>query len=164
MSDLFEQYKLYLELTDKTTERRLQTNRFYITIISFLFAILGFKSTLLCSFCKIIPLLIPILGIILSFNWLEKIKTFKNLMKIKFELIIQLEEKLNLELYKLEKQELEKTKNKLFSDIESNLPKITAIIFGAVLLSSVFSCFPLWVHKFFEICQVYKGIFLHLHQ
>ncbi len=47
MSDrqiLFEQYKLYVQMADNISERRNQTNRFYITLLSGLFTVLAIAA------------------------------------------------------------------------------------------------------------------------
>jgi len=37
---LIEQYKLYVEMTDRISDRRERTNRFYISLLSVLLALL----------------------------------------------------------------------------------------------------------------------------
>ncbi len=94
--ELLEIYKLHVEMADRVSQRRLQTNRFYIALLSGLFAFvtLLFNKDLLVWHGKIILLVFSILGMILCLIWLINIHSYKQLNSGKFKAIHGLEQQL----------------------------------------------------------------------
>ena len=68
---MLEQYKLYVEMADRVSSRRAQTNRFYISLLSILLALLSIVASIgaLSEILDIILLAMAILGIILCALW-----------------------------------------------------------------------------------------------
>ncbi|MEO0835945.1 MAG: hypothetical protein AAFY16_08160 [Cyanobacteria bacterium J06642_3] len=68
---ILEQYKLYITMMDKVTERRVKTNSFYITILSSLLALLSLlvnkDSNLFSEDSNILILLFSVLGVLLCY-------------------------------------------------------------------------------------------------
>jgi len=108
---LFEQYKLYVEMSDKISERRNNANSFFLTANTLLITIFGGLVTFLSdpqgtasSLEPYILLQTPMFGIvsasaatagiILCITWFNLITRYKNLNQQKFFIIQQLESKL----------------------------------------------------------------------
>lgn len=95
---LLEQYKIYIEMADRVSSRRLQTNGFFITIFSGLFAIVAFlfnKDTQLSVNLQNGLLWgIGLSGILLSILWRQSIDSSKILNSGKFKVINAIENKL----------------------------------------------------------------------
>jgi len=87
---LLEQYKLFVKTADDITMRRLQTNKFYLTILLGLFTIAGFfnKNGITGILNEqIILILISVIGVVLSIIWYVNIESFKLLNSAKFKVI-----------------------------------------------------------------------------
>jgi hypothetical protein len=86
---LLEQYKLYVEMMDKSTSRRIQVNSFYTSLLSGLLALLTisankdidrFNNT---EFQAISCILIGILGLFLCVIWYVNIQSYRQLSSSK---------------------------------------------------------------------------------
>jgi len=121
---LLEQYKLYVESANKISSRRDSANHFYLTLNSALFAISGYLSLL--NKQSFIYLIIPIVGIIISFNWLKTVTSYSNLNSGKFKVIHELEQSLPAKLFYYEWETIGKGKTKEYvpiSNVERGVPK-----------------------------------------
>jgi hypothetical protein len=109
---LLDQYKLYIEMTDRISERRAQTNKFYITLLSILFSfpslllIVPLSSEFQIDFQKILLLGISIIGIGLCLWWIINIRSYRQLNKVRFDNIAAIEEYLPCSFYKEEWKKL----------------------------------------------------------
>jgi len=73
---LLEQYKLYVEMADRISSRRSQTNRFYISLLYGLLALLYvFAGKNTSSFLAIVTLAIGIIGLVLCCLWVVNLKS-----------------------------------------------------------------------------------------
>jgi hypothetical protein len=92
---LLEQYKVYVEMADRISSRRLQTNGFFITIFSGLLAVITFifnKDTQLSGTLQNVLLWgLSLLGIFLSLLWIQAINSSKILNSGKFKVINAIE-------------------------------------------------------------------------
>ena len=97
---LLEQYKLYVESAQRTSERRLHSGNFFLAINSSLVAVFGIT---LSSFGKHRwNAAIPMTGMLVSFVWLRVVKSYKDLNTAKFKVIHELESHLPAALFKYE--------------------------------------------------------------
>ncbi len=135
---LLEQYKLYVEMADKISERRMQTNKFYISILSALLALLSiliskdsFNQTLTFA-------IVSLLGITLSILWYINIKSYRQLNSGKFKVIHEMEQNLPFPCYDREWQILgegkEKNKYLQLTRVEKYIPLILSIPYIILLL------------------------------
>ncbi len=135
---LLEQYKLYVEMADKISERRMQTNKFYISILSALLALLSiliskdsFNQTLTFA-------IVSLLGITLSILWYINIKSYRQLNSGKFKIIHEMEQNLPFPCYDREWQILgegkEKNKYLQLTRVEKYIPLILSIPYVILLL------------------------------
>ena len=92
---LFEQYKLYVELTDRISQRRSIANSFFITANAALLTVASwFKDDFGCYMY-----LVSAVGIILALFWYFCIKSYGQLNSGRFKLIHEIEKKLPLNLF-----------------------------------------------------------------
>jgi len=142
---LFEQYKLFIDSVEKTSDRRQQANNYFITINTALISFIGLSFQInLFESLPWLKILFAILGIIICFIFYFLIRSYKQLNTGKFTVIHEIEKHLPLALYKYEWQVLgegkEKSKYYPFSHVELLIPWIFGIlylvlgIFFAVLL------------------------------
>ena len=98
---MLEQYKLYVEMADRVSSRRAQANRFYISLLSILLALLSIVASI-GAFSEIlnkILLAIAILGIILCALWWVNIRSYRHLNSGKFKVIHEMEKELPIAAY-----------------------------------------------------------------
>lgn len=123
---LFEQYKLYVEMANETSNRRNNTHKFYISIISLfitLFALITSITHELLIF--IVPLIIiPVIGYI----WHKNIESYSILNHGKFDVINEIENKLPAKGFTIEWELMELYHYKEVTKIEKQLPRIISII------------------------------------
>ena len=129
---LIEQYKLYVEMMDRVTARRGQSNQFYLSIITALLGVIIVFSDENSNImhADFLFLLASVIGIILCLSWLYNIDSYRQLNKIKFRVIEEIEEDLEFHCYKRE-WEIEKKEPIKYRRI-SSVERIIPIIMGGV--------------------------------
>jgi hypothetical protein len=135
---LIEQYKLYVDMADRISQRRISTNTFYITVTSLILTVYGITKSL--SFIANICVLIA--GILLSISWHEVINSYKQINSVKWHLVHDIEEQLPICPYKYEWLKAGEGKDKKIysptSHLEKKLPIIFGLIFLVLLISNIF--------------------------
>lgn len=131
---LFEQYKLYIDSIEKTSDRRQQANNYFIAINTALISLVGLSFQIeIFKNSPWLKILLAILGIIICFIFYFLIKSYKQLNTGKFTVIHEIEKNLPLALYKYEWQILGKGKDKSkyypFSHIELLIPWVFGILY-----------------------------------
>jgi hypothetical protein len=95
---LFEQYKLYVEMTDRISQRRATSNTFFITDNA---ALLTVATWFKDDFGNYIAL-VSTVGVMISLIWCFAIRSYRQLGKGKFSVIHEIEKQLPLNLYRFE--------------------------------------------------------------
>ena len=139
---LFEQYKLYLEGAEKTSDRRQSTNNYFIAINGALVSTLGliFQVKQFNNLIWIKPLL-AFVGIIICIIFWILIRSYKQLNTGKFAVIHEIEERLPLALYGFEWKILKEGKDKNiyypFSHVELLIPWVFGFIYFVLGLAAL---------------------------
>lgn len=136
---ILEQYKLCVEMADRVSQRRLETNKFYTTLLSLIIALLSLTISLNDSKFSVFTLPISILGIFLSWVWSTNIKSYRHLNKGKFQVILELEKQLPWPCFKNEWDILKKEKYKEITKVELFIPCIFMSIFAILIVLSIVS-------------------------
>lgn len=144
---LLEQYKLYVEMMDRSTARRNQMNSFYISILSGLLGLIAiatnkdiakFQNT---QFQIIAFLAVAILGVLLCGVWYKNIQSYKQLNSGKFKVIIEIEKQLPFSCYDREWELIKKDKRYqdylTQTNVEKILPLLLAIPYIGLLIYSL---------------------------
>ena len=100
---LLKEYELMLKTTETLEDLRQKTSNFYVSIMTALMAIVGSSFALKEFFISFIVM--TILGLfmfILNLNWWKSIKHYHDMNYVKFEIINELENKLNLSSFNAE--------------------------------------------------------------
>lgn len=145
-SHLLEQYKIYVEMMDRVSERRGKTNTFYLSLLSGLLALLSFSAnskTLLGSQYVFLTLLSS-LGLTLCGVWWVNINSYKQLNSLKFKVINEMEQELPFPCYHREWEILEQEKKKSrvyrrLTKVEKYIPLILAIPYLCLLIYSAYN-------------------------
>ena len=132
---IIEQYKLYVEMADRVSQRRMNANTFFISVTTLLFTITSFIGDR-TTFGNLV---FGILGCILCFAWYFTLKSYRQLNSGKFEVIHEMEKLLPLSCYAYEWDILDKGENPSkywpISHIEKIVP---AIFFVAYLIHIIY--------------------------
>jgi|SRR3989344_824518 len=136
----FEQYKLYIESVEKTSDRRQQANNYFITINTALISFMGLSFQIpFFENNTWIRALLSLTGIVICAVFWFLIRSYKQLNTGKFEVIHKIEENLPLALYKYEWEVLGKGKDNRkyypFSHIELLMPFVFGLIYVLLGLS-----------------------------
>lgn len=140
---ILEQYKLYVEMADRVSSRRAQTNRFYISLLSILLALLSIVAGVgaFTEFLNMTMLAIASLGIVLCALWWVNIRSYRQLNSGKFQVIHEMEKQLPIAAYDKEWEILGRGKQvgrylKL-TQVEQWIPLVLAIPYLLLLVYSV---------------------------
>jgi len=140
---LFEQYKLYVESIEKTSDRRQHANNYFITINTALISLIGLSFQIkIFENLAGVKAVLAFVGIIICIIFWYLIRSYKQLNTGKFDVIHKIEEHLPLALYKYEWEVLGKGEDNKkyypFSHIELIIPWVFGIIYA--LLGLYFLC------------------------
>jgi hypothetical protein len=130
----FEQYKLYIEMMDRVTARRGQTNQFYLSLISASLGLLVLFSDpqKVIAYPTILFFLLSLLGLLLCASWWFNINSYKQLNYLKFKVIFEMEKQLPFACYTRE-WEIEKEVSDRYRRL-TKLEKYIPICFGFLYL------------------------------
>lgn len=140
---LLEQYKLYVEMADRISNRRGQTNRFYISLLSGLLALLSIVvgSHIFSDFQSVVFIVVAILGLALCILWNINIRSHRQLNSGKFKVIHEMEQHLPFPCYDKEWEILgegkEGKKYLQLTRVEQYVPFILAIPYLLLLIYSL---------------------------
>lgn len=127
---LLEQYKVFLETSEKLVERRQAVSNFYVTVNTAIFGVYTAFATIVGdSLWKYVTCLgFPVLGILLCRSWIHLLRSYGTLNASKMKIINIIEKKLPASLYDAEwAAQCDKLNKKAyvpFTEIEVNVPKI----------------------------------------
>lgn len=136
-NQLFDQYRLYVEMADRISQRRTTANTFFLTANAALLTVVsGFKD----DFGKYMYL-VSVVGIIVSLFWFFCIRSYKQLNSGKFKVIHEIEKKLPLQLFDYEWEVLGRGKSfKKYwplSHVECTVPFIFIALYVALSLFKI---------------------------
>jgi NhaP-type Na+/H+ or K+/H+ antiporter len=134
---LFEQYKLYVESIEKTSDRRQHANNYFLTINTALISLIGLSFQFkIFENVNWIKALLAIVGIIICIVFWFLIRSYNQLNTGKFKVIHEIGKVLPLALYKYEWEILGKGEDKSkyypFSHIELLIPWTFGLIYTAL--------------------------------
>jgi hypothetical protein len=139
---ILEQYKLYVEMADRVSSRRVQIASFYTSVLSALLALLSITSNkdLFQGPQSFVLLTVAILGLCLCVAWAANINSYKQLNSLKFRVIHEMEAYLPFPCYDREWEILKEDKNKRrylrLTAIEPYIPMILAVPYLCLLVYS----------------------------
>lgn len=98
---LLEQYKLFVDTSLDVTSKRLESNKFHLTLNS---VVLGFTSYMAILNQYAVIILFSFVGMLVSVVWLKNIFAYRELNSAKFKVIHELEKHLPARLFKYEEK------------------------------------------------------------
>lgn len=134
---LFEQYKLYIESAEKTSDRRQLANNHFITINTAFVLLMGFFYQYIDNSAWV-NLVFASFGVAICIVFYRLIRSYQQINKAKFNIIQKIEEELPLALYKEEwnflKNYRAKGKYNLLSKNELRIVKLFRIIYSIAVI------------------------------
>jgi len=137
---LLEEYKLYVEMADKVSARRIDASKLYISLLTGILVVIPFildqgtpekiQKTVLVS--------MGFLGIALCFIWILNIRSYKQLNSLKFKVIHEIEQRLPFPCYEREWDILngqQESRNYLrLSKVEQYIPVLLMVPYLTLLI------------------------------
>lgn len=144
---MLDQYKLYVEMTDRISQRRSESNRYYLTIVTGLFAVMPIilqKQGLRQEEMSALLLIIAVLSILICMVWLINILSYKKINTVKFQIIQDMESHLPFQCYQKEWDYTNHRREKRyisFSEVEKWIPIIFMIPNCAFIAYTIYALF-----------------------
>jgi hypothetical protein len=138
---LLEQYKLYVEMADKISERRQAANTFFIGMCSALLGALGVTWPTDAVIART-PwfVLVSVVGILLCLVWYRLIRSYRDLNSAKFKVVGRMESFLPVRPYRAEWELVGEGKASglylPFTHIETRIPFAFVALFVAVAIAA----------------------------
>lgn len=122
---ILEQYKLYIEMADRISQRRINTNTFFISANTFLIAIISMFG----NSGSIFDIIVCFLGVAFAATWLLLLNSYKRINSAKFEIVHEIEALLPISPYDAEWVKVGQGKDKKLYWPVSHLEIIMPIAF-----------------------------------
>lgn len=141
---LLEQYKLYVEMADRVSQRRDQGNRLYIALLTALAAVLAIvvDADVFSDLQAVVFLVTGLVGASVSLVWFVTIKSYRALNSGKFAVIHEIERQLPFQGYKKEWDIIRPSKGKRryfqLTRIEQFVPGIVSVPFLMIAAYSIY--------------------------
>jgi hypothetical protein len=136
-----EQYKLYIEMTDRISQRRQTANSFFVSVNTAVVALLGYVNAKLPDAAERFYILISFSGVVLCLLWYQLIKSYRDLNTAKFAVVHTIEQLLPLKPYTAEWDYVGRGQHsrfyKPFTHIELYVPWLFFALYLIVLLWNV---------------------------
>lgn len=128
-SHLLDQYKMYIEMADRISQRRTTANNYFLSVNS---AILGFIGYLTTKDSPEYLWTLATAGIALTMLWFAIIISYKNLSTAKWGVVHEIEKRLPISPYDAEWEAVQRGQSKRLywpvSHIESFVPWVFAVL------------------------------------
>lgn len=133
---LLEQYKLFVESSQKVSEKRITTGNYLLTVNSSLLTVYGIVYA--TSTAGMWLAILPVAGILVSLTWLSLVISYKDLNTAKFKVIHELEDHLPAALFRYEWHSCEQGRSKKgykpITHLERWIPVIFAVVYGLLFI------------------------------
>lgn len=140
---LLEEYKLFVDTSEKLVARRQTVNTFFLSVNALLLSAIGMTAkeviTMRIAFIGVIA--ISLAGILLCMAWRRLVHSYRQLNTGKFAVIHLLEQYLPAALFKAEWKALGEGKDKEkyipFTKTEATIPIVFIVLYGIAILLSL---------------------------
>jgi hypothetical protein len=128
-------------MADNISERRSSTNRFFLTVNTFLFSGLSVASGLQATKPNILlPFLAAVAGIAFCVAWIGLVGSYRNLNGVKFDIIGRIELNLPATLYGTEWKVLtndKKKRHRALTEVEKWVPAIFVLMYFLYAVTTI---------------------------
>ena len=142
-----EQYKLYVEMADRVSSRRMTANSFFVTINTALVALLGLAVAKDETERLGWYFAVSAAGVLVSSLWYSLIRSYRDLNSAKFNVVHLVEQELPLKLYDAEWEMVGRGKNtNLYRPVTHIESKIPGLFIGIYILLAMYVSFVAYRH------------------
>lgn len=140
---LLEQYKTYVEMADRISARRSETNKFFISLLTALLAIVSLTvdKNAFNDYERFVFIVVSIMGLALNVLWYVNIRSYRQLNSGKFKVILEMESNLAFPCYEKEWKILgegkESKKYLQLTRVERFVPFILSVPYFLLLIHSL---------------------------
>lgn len=136
---LLEQYKMYVEMADRISQRRQSANTFFLSINTALVTLSGFLVRNVDKSCMVLWItLVGLAGLIISYSWYRLLRSYRGLNSGKFRVIHEIEKSLPIRPYDAEWMTIGKGRDKNlylpFTYIETKVPWVFFGLYVALIV------------------------------
>ena len=134
-ADILEQYKVYVSSAENVSARRLASSRLLLALNAGLVALYGFAPAGFAEGWWAMP--VPLLGVTVCLLWRRIIKSHRDLNRVKFTLVHELEQHLPAMPYTVEWERAGQGRGKSYravTDVERWIPWTFLVLHGVLLL------------------------------
>lgn len=124
---LLEQYKLAVEMADRMSNRRQNTNSFFLSINTALIIFSAYYFRL-DEKDHFLPFLFPLFGTFICLLWVRLLSSYQEMNSVKFEIITEIERQLPIDIYRKEWGKLGNSGYVPFTKREPMIPYIFLLI------------------------------------
>lgn len=139
---LLEQYKKYLDMADKISDRRSSANTFFLTVNTGLISAFGLANLASQRTSKFLFIAGGLAAILLSYSWYRLIRAYRDLSSAKFNVIHEIEKHLPLRPFAAEWEAVARGQDRRlywpFTHIERFVPWIFIIVYILVVFGSIY--------------------------
>jgi hypothetical protein len=139
---LIEQYKKYLDMADKISDRRSAANTFFLTVNTGLISAFGIVNLTGQKSSNMLLITGSFAAILLSYSWYRLIRAYRDLSTAKFKVVHQIENYLPIRPFDAEWEAVGKGRDKRlywpFTHIERFVPWIFILVYAIVILFSIY--------------------------
>ena len=128
---LLEQYKLYVESSQKVTDRRITTGNYLLTVNSFLLTVFGVAASQHLGGLWLA--IVPVAGLLVSFTWYSLVVFYRNLGASKYKVVHQLESFLPVAPFRYEWRTAHDEKARRHTGV-THLERVVPLAFAAIYL------------------------------
>ena len=136
-SQILDIYKIHVEMADRVSQRRENTNRLFVAILSGMVVLIAamprFAPDTELLPAKFTVPIIALTGVFLAASWFVVIKSYRQLNSGKFQALHELEQSLPFAFYTIEWHKLQRGENRRvywkLTVVETFLPLIFIILF-----------------------------------
>ncbi|MBS1914423.1 MAG: hypothetical protein JST22_20710 [Bacteroidetes bacterium] len=140
---LLEQYKTYLAMADKISDRRSTANTFFLTVNSGLLGALGFAKFTAHEVSSAFIILACLAALPVCYTWYRLIRSYRDLNSAKFKVVHQIERLLPLRPFDAEWEAVGGGLNphlyKPFTEVEKVVPWIYMALYIGLMLYVIYT-------------------------
>jgi hypothetical protein len=141
-SHLLDQYKKYLEMADKLSDRRASANTFFLTINTGLISAFGIANMASLKASNFLFIVGGSAAILLCYSWYRLIRAYRDLSTAKFKVVHEIENYLPIRPFESEWEAVGRGEDKNlywpFTHIEGLVPWIFIVLYVLVILYSLY--------------------------
>lgn len=143
---LLEQYKKYLDMADKLSDRRSAANTFFLTINTGLISAFGLMNLVSDKRSNFLFITGGVAAILLSYSWYRLIRAYRDLGTAKFKVVHEIENLLPIRPFDAEWEAVGRGENRKlywpFTHIERFVPWIFILLYALVIAYSLYRLYP----------------------